>query len=292
MEFNVLVDDIKKILDEEQKNIVLYAFNATGKTRISIELSKDMEDSDFPNALCFNAILEDLFIWDNENYVFKIESNSWVLRLINEQGMDSNIISTFKKITDSNIEPRLDLRNANVEFCIPTGDSDFKRNIKISKGEETLFKWAVFYTLIKNAIDELIEPIENRSTHFYDKIKYIIIDDPISSIDDYRIYTVAKQIIDIIQSINKINEIQTKLNLPILITTHHSLFYNILYNSFKNNNKKYKYILLNKNGNFFEINSIKSNQPFSYHLYTIKQIKKAIDEKNRIKCISIYFVVY
>lgn len=173
----------------------------------------------------------------------------------------------------------LDLKNANAKFGILTGDSDTKRNIKISKGEEMLFKWAVFYTLLNNAIDELIEPIEKRSTDFYNKIKYIIIDDPVSSIDDYRIYTVAMQIIGIIHRINKINEKQAKFNLPILITTHHSLFYNILFNSFKNNNKKYEYLLLNKTGNFFEINFLKSNQIFSYHLYTIKQIKIAIEQK-------------
>lgn len=288
MEFNALVGYIKNKLDVEQKNIVLYAYNATGKTRISIELSKDIEDFTL-NALYFNAILEDFFIWDNENYVFKIEKNSWVFRQINDQGLDKDIVDTFKEITDSNIEPILDLENANIKFGILTGDSDTKRNIKISKGEEMLFKWAVFYTLLNNAIDELIEPIEKRSTDCYNKIKYIIIDDPVSSIDDYRIYTVAMQIIGIIHRINKINEKQPKLNIPILITTHHSLFYNILFNSLKNNNKKYEYLLLNKNEKFFEINPLKSNQPFSFHLYTIKQIKMAIDEK---KVSKMYFNLF
>ena len=53
----------------------LYAFNGTGKTRISRLISERDED----DSLCFNALFQDFFVWDNDNNILIINySNFYV----------------------------------------------------------------------------------------------------------------------------------------------------------------------------------------------------------------------
>ena len=69
--------DLKNIAQKLRKapeNIILiYAFNATGKTSLSIqynEISKDEKGDQ--TGVCYNAISEDLFRWDNDNIKLNI----------------------------------------------------------------------------------------------------------------------------------------------------------------------------------------------------------------------------
>ena len=60
---------------ENKKTIVLYAYNGTGKTRLSMAfkdiVKKDGADNEARDTLYFNAFTEDLFHWDND-----LEGNS------------------------------------------------------------------------------------------------------------------------------------------------------------------------------------------------------------------------
>ena len=70
-----VADKIKSNLNSKNQNknvSILYAFNATGKTRLSTTLTDEMDDG---KILCYNAFVEDLFTWDNDNYIFKINVN-------------------------------------------------------------------------------------------------------------------------------------------------------------------------------------------------------------------------
>jgi hypothetical protein len=70
---------------DKKKVVAIYAFNATGKTRLSNLLSDyDSEDSGI-KTLCYNAFLEDTFVWDNENFVLRFNLNSWFIKIIKEQ---------------------------------------------------------------------------------------------------------------------------------------------------------------------------------------------------------------
>jgi hypothetical protein len=54
--------------DTNEKIILIYAFNATGKTRLSVEyknLTKGPEDGQH-SGVYYNAYSEDLFVWDND----------------------------------------------------------------------------------------------------------------------------------------------------------------------------------------------------------------------------------
>jgi hypothetical protein len=73
-------------------------------------------------------------------------------------------------------------------FSIEGGNQESIDNIKISKAEESNFIWCVFYSLLEQVVEQLnIAEPENRSTDKFNDLKYIFIDDPVSSLDDNHI---------------------------------------------------------------------------------------------------------
>ena len=51
---------------EEKKFVLLYAYNGTGKTRLSMAFKDAGKQGDQRDTLYFNAFTEDLFTWDND----------------------------------------------------------------------------------------------------------------------------------------------------------------------------------------------------------------------------------
>jgi hypothetical protein len=51
---------------ENKKTILLYAYNGTGKTRLSMKFKDFGRRGDTCDTLYFNAFTEDLFHWDND----------------------------------------------------------------------------------------------------------------------------------------------------------------------------------------------------------------------------------
>ncbi len=263
-----------KVEDNSKKQIsLLYAFNGTGKTRISNIITDKYEG----NVLCFNAFVEDLFRWDNENYVFYIDTNFWGINIIKDEGLENEIANNFKELTNSKIEPNINFESGEMTFNLVKGDSETVNNIKISKGEESLFIWAVFYTILENAFLNLKEEEGDRSTESYNDLRYIIIDDPVSSIDDSKIISMATKLFELIREYNT-----TYSNIPILITTHHALFYNILYNSFNNKGIKKEVqlrpMVLKKDKYNYIIDFSEGDTPFGYHLLVLKDIITAVNQ--------------
>ena len=56
------------VRDEGNRIVVMYAFNATGKTRLSVEFKELMRDPKTrrQTGIYYNAFSEDLFAWDND----------------------------------------------------------------------------------------------------------------------------------------------------------------------------------------------------------------------------------
>lgn len=134
--------------------------------------------------------------------------------------------------------------------------------------------WAIFYAILEVAIEALnTVEVNNRTTPLFNYLEYIIIDDPVSSIDDARIIAIAVKLFETIASSNN-----PKLNF--LITTHHALFYNVLCNSFgrmkKSEARKYFYILSRSANNTLNLEGHNEDTPFAYHLSVIKMIQEAI----------------
>ena len=268
----LVTDSIKNKFDSSNNNnlSILYAFNSTGKTRMSTIIQNEHEEDE---VLCYNAFTEDLFWWDNDNFVFKVNPNSWIVSFINEQGLENDIIDNYKELVNTKVEPNFNLIKGEIVFYNATGDEDAEKNIKISRAEESIFIWSIFYTILATAIDNLNSNSDDRTTECFNKLKYIIIDDPVSSIDDSRIILMAIKLCEII------NEYKNN-NLSILITTHHALFYNVLFNTLsrdkKNGNYKFTPLILMKNNKVYELKEQKKDTPIGYHLTLIDNIKKDI----------------
>lgn len=278
-EFNsiqTLYSNIKNELDlVTDKNVasIIFSFNGAGKTRISNEFSiLNYNDDENRKVLCYNAFFEDYFSWDNDNYILNLDPKSWIAKLIKDQGLEKQVIENFQYTLNTRIEPLFDLEKGEIYFNIPTGDETNQENIKISRGEESTFIWVVFYTILESAIDSLNTKEEDRSTDFFNHLEYIVIDDPVSSLDDTRIITLAVNLIELIKDY-KGND------LKFLITTHHALFYNILYRSFKAENFKRYNKVLSKDNFKFKLENI-NNSPFSYHHDVVKKLKNAVDNNS------------
>jgi wobble nucleotide-excising tRNase len=248
--------------------ILLYAFNATGKTRLSNLLSPtgNVVETEVGgvSVLCYNAFLEDIFMWDNENFILRFDKNSWFSQLVKDQGITNDIIDHYKDLIASRVEPSFDFEKGEVSFGIVSGDDESRSNIKISKSEESMLIWSVFFTILINAVDELKNEESDRTTAAFDDLKVIIVDDPVSSIDDTKIVTMAVKLIDMIKN----------CNFNFIITTHHALFFNVLVSSLKGG-KGYAFnsYSLFHNNNRYELKD-QNDAPFSYHL----RVKAILEE--------------
>lgn len=271
MNLNEVIKKIKNDLDKNTNKInidCIYAFNGTGKTRIS----RWFVDENDSICLCFNSIFQDCFVWDNENYVLYINDYLGISKTIRDEGLDGRIIENFEYVYGQSVIPQFNNDFSQVTFNVKT-KSGYDSDVKISKAEETLFVWSVYYSFVETAIEQLkIEVVEDRSTHIFDDLKYIIIDDPVSSVDDSIIVKIAILIKELIVKCNN-------LNICFLITTHHILFFNSVNNLIKNIDseiRKFKvYKLEIKNYEYDLSEDVK--KLFGYHLYLKEKIQNEID---------------
>ncbi len=305
------VDEVKPVPTVQ----LIYAFNGTGKTRLSREFKQliapkadsdgevDTSELSRNKILYYNAFTEDLFYWDNDleedaEPKLRIQPNTftdWVLR---DQGQDMNVITTFQRYTNDKLTPRFNAerkektKNKNdeeveviikafseVTFSIESGDTTHSENLKISKGEESNFIWSLFYTLLEQAILTLndVQPDFPESTPF-DSLEYVFIDDPVSSLDDNHLIQLAVDLAQLVKS--------NKSSIKFIITTHNPLFFNVLCNEFGSDEKTEHYswkskwfsksrLEKNEDGNLHLVEH-PNDSPFAYHLHLISQLQEAI----------------
>ena len=276
--------EIAQQLKESTKKVqLIYAFNGTGKTRLSQEFKqliapKDDDASDHSalsrnKILYYNAFTEDLFYWDNDlesdaEPKLRIQPNSFTDWVLKEQGQDRNIISNFQRYANQNLTPHFSEDFREVKFSLERGDDDGSGSLKISNGEESNFIWSLFYTLLDQVIGILnvVEPNE-RETDQFDHLEYVFIDDPVSSLDENHLIELAANLAELIKS--------STADLKFIVTTHNPLFYNVLYNELKN---KVCYLLERFEDGSFSLSEKlgDSNKSFSYHLYLKQSLEQAI----------------
>lgn len=240
--------------------------------------------------LYYNAFTEDLFYWDNdlENDTepkLKVHPNSFTRWIFEEQGQDRNIITNFQHYTDEKLTPNFNKEFTEVTFSYERGNNEHSHYIKTSKGEESSFVWCVFYSLLEQVIEVLneAEP-SDRETDQFDQLEYVFIDDPVSSLDDNHLIEIAVNLAELIKS-------GALTDLKFIITTHNPLFYNVLCNEFNNpnkstgyNNKHFKkHRLEKKEEGIYELIEQPNDSPFSYHLFLINEIEKAIESERIYK---------
>lgn len=284
------LDEIaKQLRDSDKKVNLIYAFNGSGKTRLSKAFKNliapkenhgNEEELTRRKILYFNAFTEDLFYWDN--YILndaesklKIQPNSFIRWLIKDQGDEGKVIGKFHHYCDEKLMPKFDIDNNQITFNFARGDDTPEENIKLSRGEESNFIWSIFHTLIEQVVAELniSEPTE-RSTNEFDELKYIFINDPVSSLDENHLIQLAVDLAELVKD--------SPNTIKFIITTHNPLFYNVLYNEL---GAKSGYILRkdeNKNENErFDIEEKQggSNKSFSYHLF-LRNLLEKVESKD------------
>lgn len=306
----------KRLKAANKKVQLIYAFNGIGKTRLSREFKKLVApkapasegDAEATQAatprikiLYYNAFTEDLFYWDNDlqgdaQRRLIIQPNTFTDWVLSDQGQDQRIIATFQRYTNDKLTPRFNAADpangikafSEVTFSMQRGDDAQAENLKISKGEESCFIWSIFYTLLDQVIEVLKAPApaepdpgefddaaapQERETSAFDDLEYVFIDDPVSSLDENHLIELAVNLADLIKS--------SPQSLKFIITTHNTLFYNVLFNEL---NKKICYMLDRLEDGTYDMpqKNGDSNTSFSYHLHLMHTIEQAIAE-NRVE---------
>ncbi len=287
----------QELKDSPKKVQLIYAFNGSGKTRLSREFKEllaaeiDVEGDDDADAselsrkniLYYNAFTEDLFYWDNdlggdEHRKLKIHPNAFTKWVLEDQGQENSIVTHFQRLTNSKLTPEFNPDFTEISFSIHRGDEDRLEGLKISKGEESNLIWSVFYSLLEQVIEELnIPEPEGRSTNDFDNLQYVFIDDPVSSLDENHLIELAVDLAELIRS----NESELKF----VVTTHNPLFFNVLFNELNSDDKDsgykkkwFKNYRLDKEGDgSFLLEEQPKDSAFSYHLHLKSELEKAIE---------------
>lgn len=258
-----LADDVLQGL-ADSRSALIYAPNTIGKTR----LAQHLKERDPESVVLYNSFVEDVFTWDNQRVVLKMNLESELLETIVTQGLDAAIIDNFQAFTNGRIEPRLDFDSGEIGFGIHKGDDSSTDGIKISRAEESIFVWSVYYSVLSEAIATLSDSPDLRSTSGYDQITLAVIDDPVSSMDDVRIVSVALALAELIKR-------ASGLSLKFVITTHHALFFNVLFNSLRRNQNQ-AYVLQYETVAGWSLKKQSNDSPFSYHLGIVEDLQSAI----------------
>ena len=272
---------------ENTKFILLYAYNGTGKTRLSTafkDLGKVLHtdgETEKPDTLYFNAFTEDLFTWDNDldndtERKLKLNIDSSLFAGLESMEMDNRIRTLLDRYGD--FEFRIDTTTWEVVFArefrvkkaaasdeangadAGQGQGEYETHreeaIKVSRGEENIFIWCFFLAIVELALDD-------DGTGPYNWVKYIYIDDPVSSLDEHNAIAVANHLAKLLK--------RPESRLKTVISTHHTLFFNVLCNELKKATKYFlsrdgspEGLLLRKTG----------DTPFFHHVAAIAELYK------------------
>jgi len=265
----------REIKAYDEKIVLVFAFNGTGKTRLSIEYKNvTKEDNNGKHAgVYYNAYSEDLFVWNNdtENVGTPIKLNVIYSSLnqyhssIDEEKLREKL-SAYKPKFDFkfNFNSDISLGIASISFYPLIENEEEIETIKISRGEQRIFIWCLFLTLF-----DIQGWTSQQNSHFF-------IDDPVSSLDDHNIFVTASTIMDLIEEHCEERKI--------IITTHHVGFFSILADWLTKGEKassykgKTKMLILKRSA--AELNLINCKKDvFLYHLELLQSLKRAIDEK-------------
>jgi hypothetical protein len=144
----------------------------------------------------------------------KLNATSRFFAEFNELEMESRIRPFLHRYADFDFA--MDYENWTVSFSreVLAGEAtETVENIKVSRGEENIFIWCFFLAIIQLVTD---------GAEAYQWVKYIYIDDPISSLDDNNAIAVASHLASLLKG--------GKDRIKAVISSHHALFFNVMHN--------------------------------------------------------------
>lgn len=267
MSFEAIASQLK---DLTENIILIYAFNAIGKTRLSVaykDATKNTETGKHAGVY-YNAFSEDLFVWDNDeendgaNIRLKIlpsSLNQFHSFLYEDKTAVMNKLVMYSPKFEFRFNPYSDIERG-IESVTFFSVNEEDRGIKISRGEERIFVWCFFLALLE------VDGWANEQD------AHIFIDDPVSSLDEHHIFVTADTIFEQIESYY--------LKKRIIITTHHIGLFSILADRLNRGEKSSRYkkltklfILTNNNDNL-TLDSPRDNV-FLYHLHLLRKLIEA-----------------
>jgi len=246
----------------EKKYILLFAYNGTGKTRLSMAFKELGKNGDGRDTLYFNAFTEDLFVWDNDleqdaKRVLRLNRGSRFFGGLQELEMENRIGPLLARYADFNFF--IDYAEWEIIFFREKDAAGDPIPIKVSRGEENIFIWCFFLAVAQLAID---------GQEAYDWVRYLYIDDPISSLDDNNAIAVASHLAQLLKDSS--GEIKA------VISSHHALFFNVMWNELSAKPKHLQpyFLSLNKGGGIYSLRYT-NDTPFFHHVALLDQLYAA-----------------
>lgn len=275
VDLNDLAGRLRK---QNSKCHLIFAHNGTGKTRLSMAFKDLGKQDNNRDTLYFNAFTEDLFFWDNDldndtdrvlvlNDSSKFFAGIWALELDNRiRPLLQKYVDFDFRITKEKHKKEADkeeIERWEVSFFLPENPDE---NIKVSRGEEHIFIWCFFLAILQLSLDK-----EDGSP--YEWVKYVYIDDPISSLDDNYAVSVAHNLATMLKDYKKINY-DPKKDIKFIISTHHGLFFNVLCNEL---NKAPRYLLSKNTFDKYYFIKLEGDTASLYHVAMLKVLKDTLD---------------
>jgi hypothetical protein len=257
--------------------ILIYAYNRTGKTRLSMEF-KDAgkrKNNGAADTLYFNAYTEDLFTWENDldgDTVRHLELNpdSTFFNGLKDLALDETIAGYLDRYADFDFD--IDYTAWKVSFR-----KGKEENIKISRGEQNIFIWCLFMAICERMLDGHVS---------YQSNKFLYIDDPISSLDDNNAIAVACDLAKLLRrAASRKAANGDAAPIKIVFSSHHALFFNVMCNELgrakegepKVAHKRYFLHRPDADG----IYAVRSTEdtPYFHHVAMLAELQRAADPK-------------
>ncbi|MBS1599054.1 MAG: AAA family ATPase [Bacteroidetes bacterium] len=269
-----LVEIAKQLKDADENIILIYAFNATGKTRLCVEYKNITKNqgTEEHTGVYYNAFSEDLFVWDNDE---ENDNNNIRLNIIH-----SSLNQFHSFLSVELVKEKLGPYNPNydfffnlhrdpekgiesITFVLKNNEGD--KPIKISRGEERIFVWGFFLALF-----EVDAWSGEQDAHYF-------IDDPVSSLDEHNIFITADSIFNIVES--------NYLTKRIIVTTHHIGLFSMLFDRLRKGEKSSRYknltrpYILSKRQDELVLRH-HDKEVFLFHLHLLQTLEHAV--KNQL----------
>lgn len=258
--------------------ILLYAYNRTGKTRLSMEFKAEgkRKNKGRADTLYFNAFTEDLFTWDNDLdgdavRALQLNSDSTFFNGLKDLALDETIAGYLDRYADFDFD-------INYDSWKVTFRNDEAENIKISRGEQNIFIWCLFMALCERVLDGHVS---------YQSVKYLYIDDPISSLDDNNAIAVACDLAQLLRrAASRKDQNGAAAPIKVVFSSHHALFFNVMCNEIgraKEGEPKVshkRYFLHRPTGDDAYTLRATEDTPFFHHVASLAELRRAADPRS------------
>lgn len=253
--------------------ILMYAYNRTGKTRLSMEFKDEgkRKNNGISDTLYFNAFTEDLFTWDNDldgDAVRRLQlnPNSTFFNGLKDLALDETIAGYLDRYADFDF----DINYETWKVSFRKGEAE---NIKISRGEQNIFIWCLFMAICERMLDGHVS---------YQSKKYLYIDDPISSLDDNNAIAVACDLAQLLRrAASRKDQNGAAVAIKVVFSSHHALFFNVMCNEIgraKDGEPRVthkRYFLHRPNGEGAYTLRATEDTPFFHHVSSLSELQLA-----------------